>query len=241
MKKLLATLLLLLPFLVPQAAFAAISFDSSNTNAGFTCQSGTNAVTNITNSNSNTFIEIGILDGSSADTATVQVNGVSATLINSAVDTGEKTLMFGIMATTTSEVVAVSCSLGSNSVNISEASYNGVAAVPTNSAGANGTAGSFSTSLITNTANAWVIMWARNQIGTFTAGTNTTIDNQHAGFGMFLAHNTNAPVVTPATVTMAASWSSSVPWGNVMAELDPFGAAPPSTPLINFVHFFGWW
>lgn len=219
----------------------AIAFDSSAADAD---GSGNNSTFNgnpITISAAGQPLLIcGLIAGATLTSPAITYNSVSMTLIAGpvavGVGAGEKLYLFALVNPATGSAISpvVTYSLINTFKVLLSASYTGVSqtGVPTNVATAQSSTSqtSFTSSLtVDSTANSWVVMYARNDSGTFTAGTGTTIRQQTPGNANMIA-DSGGTVTASASYSMTASWTGAVPWANIMAQLNPATAAG-ATPL----------
>lgn len=245
MRKLVAVGVGLVLLLAPSLAFAAVAFDTST---NFLFISGVN--TSISSNNhtvaaGNPSLFTFIYANQSLPSLACTYNSVAMTQVATLNQHGTvNQYIFDLPGPTTGSALPVVCTYSSTNafVAIQTFSYTGATqSVPTNIQITNtGTSvTSFTTSLTTSsTANAWVVMFAVNESGTFVAGSGTTFRNQVAGQGIAWA-DSNGTVAASTPYSMAASWPSSALWDNIQIELDPF-VAPVSvrTSIIGLVRAF---
>lgn len=236
-KKLVVVLFLLLP----NFAFAAVDYDTANTENN---NSGTNTgITGnaMTLSASATLLLCTVYSTVSLSSLGITFNSVSMTSLSDNNGYGTFHLyVFGLLNPTTGSSLQPIASWASVSgtKSIHCASYTGTdtTTLPATiqKSQSSGTPGTSFTATITTDAiaNSWVAMYARNESGTFTAGTGTTIRSQVAGDALMWA-DSNGIVAASSGYSMSASWTGSANWMATQLEISP----PPASPSSTFFDF----
>jgi len=230
----------LLLFFQATAAYASVSYATStaDSNNGGGVQTTINGLP-IRVSTSNNVMLVGIWSNARVQNIACTYNGASFTQVatttygNSFSSLG--VWLFALSAPTTGSYFTPSCTYNSiNSVTYMQTFvYSGVSqggfanclaagsscdATTTHNNTANT---SFTNSITTATDKDWVFIWARNEVGDFTAGSNATIRSKTSGGDGIDGADTNGDVTPAGVLSQSMSWGGSDISGTIQISLVP--------------------
>lgn len=183
----------------------------------------------------------GLFSSVSLSAPAVTYNGVSMTLLGSSLNYSGSSFLyvFGLLNPITNAAIAPVATWGSTtgSMALHAISYRNVSqsSLPTVTHNAAGSGTSLTGTLTTDTVpNSWVVMYARNDSNTFSAGSGSTIRSQVNGNARAWA-DSNGAVPISAGYAMTLSWTGTAPWGAIQLELNPSLSNGNPAFLLNFI------